>query len=270
MKYKNVLKSALYEMINVKDEYILFNADDYTKLNPTLMVKFLKTFFILNNPIIPHFTEYMYKTYLNPIFEKFGFPEKKIEFLCKAKFPTLTSEVDTKLFEYAKYVNKVVQGIRDASKKGSKKGKKDEKKDEKKEVKIEVYFAKEYTDNQKLVLDVLRKQTYDENGKITSVDEKGNPNYKNEILSNNNVDKSIKKNLLEFASFKAKEVEAYGMEALHEKLQFNEEEVLNKNADLFKKLSGVNDITFKEFDEKNKPKGCKDIAMPGKPLYVQV
>ena len=270
MKYKNVLKSALYEMINVKDEYILFNADDYTKLNPTLMVKFLKTFFILNNPIIPHFTEYMYKTYLNPIFEKFGFPEKKIEFLCKAKFPTLTSEVDTKLFEYAKYVNKVVQGIRDASKKGSKKGKKEEKKDEKKEVKIEVYFAKEYTDNQKLVLDVLRKQTYDENGKITSVDEKGNPNYKNEILSNNNVDKSIKKNLLEFASFKAKEVEAYGMEALHEKLQFNEEEVLNKNADLFKKLSGVNDITFKEFDEKNKPKGCKDIAMPGKPLYVQV
>ena len=271
MKYKNVLKYAFYEMINAKDEYILFNADDYTKLNPTLMVKFLKLFFILNNPIIPHFTEYMYNTYLNPIFEKCGFPEKKIEFLCKAKFPTLTSEVNTKLFEYAKYVNKVVQGIRDAAtKKGGKKGKKDEKSDAKKEVKIEVYFAKEYTENQKLVLGILRKQTFDENGKITSLDEKGNPNYKNEILSNNNIEKNIKKNLLEFAAFKAKEVESYGKEALNEKLTFNEEEVLNKNIDLFKKLSGVSDITFKEYDEKNKPKGCKDIAMPGKPLYTQV
>ena len=46
MKYKNVLKYAFYEMINAKDQYILFNADDYTKLNPTLMVRFLKIFFI--------------------------------------------------------------------------------------------------------------------------------------------------------------------------------------------------------------------------------
>ena len=107
MKYKNVLKYAFYEMINAKDQYILFNADDYafyeminakdqyilfnaddyTKLNPTLMVRFLKIFFILNNPIIPHFSEYMYITYLNPIFEKSGLEAKKIEFLCRAKFP---------------------------------------------------------------------------------------------------------------------------------------------------------------------------------------
>ena len=78
MKYKNVLKYAFYEMINAKDQYILFNADDYTKLNPVLMVRFLKIFFIMNNPIIPHFTEYMYITYLNPIFEKSGLDSKKI------------------------------------------------------------------------------------------------------------------------------------------------------------------------------------------------
>ena len=44
MKYKNVLKYAFYMMINSKDEYILFNNDDYNKLNPTLMVVFLKYF----------------------------------------------------------------------------------------------------------------------------------------------------------------------------------------------------------------------------------
>ena len=268
MKYKNVLKYAFYEMINAKDQYILFNADDYTKLNPVLMVRFLKTFFIINNPIIPHFTEYMYITYLNPIFEKSGLDSKKMEFLCRAKFPTPSSEVDTKLFEYNKYMNKVIQGIRDTASKKVKKGKKEEK-NEKKEIKIKVYYAKEYTPMQKEVLGFLRKQTYDENNKITSLDEKGAPLYKNEILSDEKIDKNSKKNMLEFAAFKAKEVESLGKEALNEQLQFNEEEVLKNNIELFKKLSGVKDIEFTEYDEKNKPKGMKDNAIPGKPIYVQ-
>ena len=268
MKYKNVLKYAFYEMINAKDQYILFNADDYTKLNPVLMVRFLKIFFIMNNPIIPHFTEYMYITYLNPIFEKSGLDSKKMEFLCRAKFPTPSSEVDTKLFEYNKYMNKVIQGIRDTASKKFKKGKKEEK-NEKKEIKIKVYYAKEYTPMQKEVLGFLRKQTYDENNKITSLDEKGAPLYKNEILSDEKIDKNSKKNMLEFAAFKAKEVESLGKEALNEQLQFNEEEVLKNNIELFKKLSGVKDIEFTEYDEKNKPKGMKDNAIPGKPIYVQ-
>ena len=271
MKYKNVLKYAFYEMINAKDQYILFNADDYTKLNPTLMVRFLKIFFILNNPIIPHFTEYMYITYLNPIFDKSNLAEKKMDFLCRAKFPKPSNEVDTKLFEYNKYMNKVIQGIRDTASKKVKKGKKDKKeeKEEKKDIKIKVYYAKEYTPMQKEVLNFLRKQTYDENNKITSLDEKGAPLYKNEILSDEKIDKNSKKNMLEFAAFKAKEVENLGKDALNEQLQFNEEEVLKNNVDLFKKLTGVKEIEFAEYDEKNKPKGSKDNAIPGKPLYIQ-
>ena len=272
MKYKNVLKYAFYEMINAKDQYILFNADDYTKLNPTLMVRFLKVFFIMNNPIMPHFTEYMFVTYLNPIFDKSGLSNKKIEFLCKARFPVPSSEVDTKLFEYNKYMNKVIQGIRDTASKKIKKGKKDkkeEKAEEKKDVKVKILFAKEYTPMQKEVLGFLRKQTYDENNKIISLDEKGAPLYKNEILSDEKIDKNSKKNMLEFAAFKAKEIENFGKEVLNENLQFNEEEVLNNNVELFKKLTGVKEIEITLFDEKNKPKGIKDTAMPGKPICIQ-
>ncbi len=272
MKYKNVLKYAFYEMINAKDQYILFNADDYTKLNPTLMVRFLKVFFIMNNPIMPHFSEYMFVTYLNPIFDKSGLSNKKIEFLCKARFPVPSSEVDTKLFEYNKYMNKVIQGIRDTASKKIKKGKKDkkeEKAEEKKDVKVKILFAKEYTPMQKEVLGFLRKQTYDENNKIISLDEKGAPLYKNEILSDEKIDKNSKKNMLEFAAFKAKEIENFGKEVLNENLQFNEEEVLNNNVELFKKLTGVKEIEITLFDEKNKPKGIKDTAMPGKPIYIQ-
>jgi leucyl-tRNA synthetase len=270
MKYKNVLKYAFYEMINTKDQYILYNTDDYKKLNPTLMVKFLKTFFIINNPIIPHFTEYMYITYLNPIFDKFDMKDKKIEFLCRAKFPNLTSEVDTKLFEYNKYINKVIQGLRDACSKKGKKGKNEKKdKNENNEIKMKILFAKEYSSSQKTVLECLRKQTFDENNKIISLDEKGNPNYKNEILSNNTIDKNLKKNMLEFASFKLKEVEQFGLEALDENLKFNEEEVLKENIDLFKKLAKLKEIEIVEYSDNIKPKGIRDSAIPGKPIFVK-
>ena len=72
--------------------------------------------------------------------------------------------------------------------------------------------------------------------------------------------------MLEFASFKAKEVENYGKEALEAHLQFNEEEVLKNNIELFTKLTKVSEIV--EFNEGNKPKNMRDNIMPGKPLFV--
>ena len=167
MKYKNVLKYAFYEMINIKDQYILFNADDYSKLNPTLMIKYLKTFFIINNPIIPHFTEYMYITYLNPIFDKFNMKDKKIEFLCRAKYPDISLEIDMKLFDYNKYLNKIIQTIREvSSKKNRKKSNVTDKSEENKNIKIKILYTKEYNNNQKEVLRTLRSESYDENNRI--------------------------------------------------------------------------------------------------------
>ena len=75
--------------------------------------------------------------------------------------------------------------------------------------------------------------------------------------------------MLEFATFEVKEVEAYGLEDLNEKLKFNEEEVLNDNAELFKKLAKLEEIEFAEYNEKTKPKGFKDTAIPGKPLIFR-
>ena len=191
MKYKNVLKHAFYEMINVKDQYILFNENDYKKLNPTLMIKFLKSFFIINNPIIPHFTEYMYNTYLNPIFDKFKLNDKKIEFLCKASYPKITQEIDKKLFDYNKYLNKVIQNIREtASKKNRKKS--NNSNGEKNGVEVKVLFSKEYSPILKEVLQILRNIYYSEDNKNV-LNEVVVPKYKNEILSNNKYDINEKK-----------------------------------------------------------------------------
>jgi len=50
--------------------------------------------------------------------------------------------------------------------------------------------------------------------------------------------------MLEFASFKAKEVELYGKEALNENLIFNEEENLMNNIELFKNYQKWNKLNL--------------------------
>ena len=263
MKYKNVIKYAFYEMINIKDEYILFNGDDYSKLNPTLMIRFFKTFFVLMNPIIPHWSEYMYRTYLNPIFEKFNFGDLVIKFLYNSSFPTINSKIDRKLFHLNQYINKVISLIREKKIKNEKKNKKN---DENKNINVKILYVKDYNENQKLILNILRKQEYNENNQLIN-NEKSNPLYKKQIMDILK-EKSKKEigNFLEFASFLIKEVENNGLQALSDKLDFNEENVLNENIEIIKKLTKVNNIEIEEYNENNKPKGNKDSAIPGKPI----
>ena len=73
-------------------------------------------------------------------------------------------------------------------------------------------------------------------------------------------------NFLEFASFLIKEVENNGLQALSDKLDFNEENVLNENIEIIKNLTKVNNIEIEEYNENNKSKGNKDSAIPGKPI----
>ena len=40
----------------------------------------------------------------------------------------------------------------------------------KKDLKVKVYYAKEHSKSQKIVLEILRDQKYDENNKIISLD----------------------------------------------------------------------------------------------------
>ena len=144
-----------------------------------------------------------------------------------------------KLFEYNKYLNKVIQSIRETASRKNRKKSNNEKNEEKKCIKIKILYYKEYSRIQKQVLQILRKEYNNENNKISL-----NNKNKDEILSNNEIEQNLKTKMLEFAAFKAKEVESIGLEALNEK--------------------------FAEYNENYKPKGCKDAAIPGKPLVIQL
>lgn len=110
MKYREVLKFGFYEMLNIKDQYILYMEDDYTKINPTLFLRYLKDFLIVMNPIMPHWTEYIYKNYLNNFLEKQN-QRYVVNYLAFSKFPQVSKEIDAVMFAYNKYLKTVVSNI---------------------------------------------------------------------------------------------------------------------------------------------------------------
>jgi leucyl-tRNA synthetase len=268
MRYKDVLKYGFYEMINSKDEYILYYEDDYSKLNPTVMVKFFRAIFILMNPIAPHWTEYMYRTYLNPVFQENKMDQYSVLFLAKARYPSISSQIDSKLFMYNRYIKTIIQDINEmvASKAAAKKGKGKTPAKEEPVITgpytglIKIYYAPNFTPEQHRVYEILEKAEYTDTNKILT-------DYKTVIRKEmEGIPENLKTVTLQFASTLVKEVEIYGMEVLSHELPFNELQALKDNMTLINKLTKTTNIEIVEFSDKNKPKGAKSVAIPGKPL----
>lgn len=138
MKYKDVLKYGFFEMINSKDLYILYNQDNYEKLNPSLMLKFLINFLTIMNPIMPHWTEYIYKTYLNDLLASEN-QNLMCKYLAFGKFPEITKPIDRNMFAYNKYLRTIISSIHELvnSKSGGDKKKPAKKDDKNVEEKVE-------------------------------------------------------------------------------------------------------------------------------------
>ncbi len=228
------------------------------------------------NPIAPHWTEYMYKTYLNPIFKNNKQEQHVVEFLSRANFPAVESNIDSKLFYYNRYIKTVIQTINDLvnQKLSAAKGKKDKKggKEEKKEEEetklqsgpytgvIRIYYAPQFTLEQQRVFNILKAAEYNEANQIQT-------DYKKIIMEEmKKSDANLRTLTLQFASFIVREIETYGMEVLSDELPFNELTALKDNMSLISNLTKAANIDIVVYSDKNKPKGAKTIAIPGKPL----
>jgi len=67
LKYRNVLKYGFHEMLSLKEEYVIGNKG---KVNPRLLLKYVKTVLILINPICPHFSWNSWESYFVPAAQK--------------------------------------------------------------------------------------------------------------------------------------------------------------------------------------------------------
>jgi len=253
MKYKDVLKFAYYGMINAKDDYVLFLEDDYTKINATLFTRFLKNFFIIMNPIAPHWTEYMYRTYLNPIFKANKLDKHILEHLAFTEMPNISKAVDVKLFRYNHYVKGLVKLIFEGLV---------GKKDKPNQYKATIYYAKEFTAGQKIAMNILKTSHWDDNNKITD-------DYKKRIMEEmKSADNNSRTQALMFAQHVAKEVANYGKESLDIELTFDEKDTITENIQLITTLTKVNSVNVILYDEKTKPKSVKYPPTPGNPVVI--
>jgi len=234
------------------------------------------------NPIAPHWTEYMYKTYLNPIFEKSSLSQHVVVNLSHSRYPLINKDIDSKLFHYNKYIKTIIRIITDsvnskigaAKKEASKKGgadknkKKEEVKEEKKDENtnqiysglIKILYAPHFTAEQRKVYEILKSSEYDDNNMIIT-------DYKKIIMKEmEKSDSNLRTLTLQFASFIVKEIETYGSQVLQSELPFDELEALKDNTNIIKKLTKTSNIEIVEYSDKIKPKGAKTVAIPGKPL----
>ena len=52
IKYKNVIKFGFFELLNIKEDYLIAKAH---KANPVVMMRYIIAQLIMINPIVPHF-----------------------------------------------------------------------------------------------------------------------------------------------------------------------------------------------------------------------
>jgi len=61
------MKHAFFEMQGIKEDYMI--AKDQ-KPNPYILMRFIETQLIMINPIVPHFSQYCWSNYVNPVLSK--------------------------------------------------------------------------------------------------------------------------------------------------------------------------------------------------------
>lgn len=115
-------------------------------------------------------------------------------------------------------------------------------------------------DDQRLVLEILNKCEFDDENKIIT-------NYK-PLIAEQITDQRRQISAYQFGAFITKEVEKYGKEAMQVDLVFSEEEVLNENLELIKKLTNSSNVKVVPYDEKTKPKSMKNAPLLAKPVFI--
>jgi len=67
MKYKQVLKFGFFELLSIKEDYLIAKGG---KVNPFSLLRFVVAQLVLVNPIVPHFAQYCWDQYVYPVLSK--------------------------------------------------------------------------------------------------------------------------------------------------------------------------------------------------------
>ena len=225
MRFREALQLSFYEFHKIKDDYIV-QVDGVVKKD--LMLKFIELEAIIMSPIRPHFSEH--------IWELIG-KKTRIENELWPEVP----ESDLRTIRSYFYFQNSVYSFRtklnkekDAAKKKGKewnspKG-------------AYIYVMDHYSTWQLDTLKTLRE--------IIKPTDKEIPSDISKSLKGK-VDAKNMKNIMAFVGFLRLEFEKYGMEALNEKLPFDEFAIMDENSSFIKSTLGFDSLTIYKESDKN-------------------
>ena len=158
MKFKQVLKFGFHGLLSIKEDYLIAKGG---KVNPYTLMRFITAQLIMVNPIIPHFSQYCWKTYVYPILSKSTLGDAKVcENLDAMPWPKISAEHDKVASDRLTYLRdlkgNVITGLDKAKTGGNKKGKKGGGDDQPKVVEnCNIFVAMEYPEFKKQCLTIL-------------------------------------------------------------------------------------------------------------------
>lgn len=150
MKYKQVMKTGFFELQNIKEDYLIAKNN---KPNPFVLMRYITAQLVMMNPIIPHFTQFIWNTFVYPVLstcQNFGEVQESLN--CQP-WPVASAAPDKITSERLSFLKDVKGTIRqnyeNAKKGGGKKPKKGEAAEQVAISKCTVLVAKEYPAFQK-------------------------------------------------------------------------------------------------------------------------
>lgn len=206
MRYRDVVKHAIYELTAVKDAYLLSTGHRPRK---DLMEKYLWWQLLTVYPICPHFGEIVYLDQFLQMVNGADYPR----FLFQARFPELKKEsINFAFIQSDRCITEFLSTMRDSFSK-AKKFNKDK---DFKFTRATVLYRKHYQPFQVEVLKVLQKQDF--------VDGETKADWRAQLTIENKEEKS---NAMKFGTFVLKDVKVRGVEALDLTMPFDERELLH-------------------------------------------
>lgn len=155
MKYRDIMKNAFYEFVNIKEEYKINVKNQMAK---ECMVYYMIYQIMLIQPVAPHISEYLYKQHLKTVLidnQSLNIIESVPEQIYELGFDNITKEpIDYSIIQQIEIVRNFTRNCRvTLDKLNSKKGKKSE--DKKQYSTMIVVYTLEYNQWQKDVLTLL-------------------------------------------------------------------------------------------------------------------
>ena len=216
---RNALRTSIYDFETSRDVYKNM-CKIYGGVHKDLILKFIKVFTIISSPIIPHTSEYVWRVLLDNKSSVFD-----------EKWPIVKENINMILIYTDEYLQNILHIIRKKQKKS---------KEQKKGNNIKIIIKSTYTENQKLILSILKNNNNFDIKSITKI-----------FFKEKKFNKNIINSLMSFTKNKIEEYNNIGISALDEVLPINEIDLLKDKIDLIKKLCEIENIEILDFDKLN-------------------